>query len=95
MSPFEIVMLICFGMAWPISIMKMLKTKRSEGKSRWFLLVVIFGYFSGIMHKLNFSYDGVIWLYVFNLIMVAFDLYLVCIYSKSSLDNVLVESSNE
>ncbi len=82
MSPFEVVMLICFGAAWPLSIMKMLRTKRAEGKSLWFLLVILAGYIAGILHKVLHSYDGVIWLYVFNFIMVAFDLYLVWLYSR-------------
>ncbi len=80
MSPYEIGMLVCFGASWPLSIWKMLRTRRSEGKSRSFLTIVIIGYICGILHKVFYNYDAVIYLYVFNLLMVVLDLYLTIIY---------------
>lgn len=92
MSPFEIVMLVCFGLAWPLSIVKTLRTKQSQGKSRWFLVVVLIGYMAGILHKVYFSFNGVIWLYILNFIMVVFDLYLVSLYSETAVkEQVLTE----
>jgi len=69
-------MLVCFGLSWPISIAKALRTKRVEGKSPLFMAVICVGYLSGILHKLLFSLDWVIALYALNLMMVATDLYL-------------------
>jgi hypothetical protein len=74
MSPFEIIMLLCFGVAWPFSIWKSWKTGRSEGKSRRFLVIVLFGYVAGILHKIFYKLDGVIVLYVLNMVMVGIDL---------------------
>ena len=74
MSLFEIVMLICFGVAWPFSIHKSLKTVSTEGKSLVFLIIVVIGYFSGILHKLFYNYDRVIYLYALNATMVCIDI---------------------
>ena len=76
MSIFEAIMLICFGVSWPISIAKALRTKVVEGKSPLFMSIVCFGYMSGMVHKALYSFDWVIWLYAVNLIMVATDLIL-------------------
>lgn len=76
MSLFEIVMLLCFGAAWPFSIYKSYKSKSIEGKSLLFLVIVFMGYVSGILHKIFFYYDSVIFLYALNLIMVGTDILL-------------------
>jgi hypothetical protein len=80
MSPFEIGMLICFGVSWPISIFSVWKTKRTEGKSLVFAAIVFIGYVSGILHKLFFYYDYVIYLYGLNLLFVSIDLGLTVYY---------------
>lgn len=84
MDFFEIGMLICFGLSWPISIFKALRTKQVAGKSSLFLWIVIFGYSCGIAHKLRVSLDPVIWLYCANMALVAFDLSLYYRYKKFS-----------
>jgi hypothetical protein len=73
MSVFEVLMLLCFGAAWPFSIYKSYKSKTNNGKSIIFLFIVMTGYLSGILHKLFYSYDPVIFLYVLNFIMVGTD----------------------
>lgn len=73
MSIFEVIMLLCFGAAWPVSIAKSLKTRRNGGKSLVFLLIVIVGYAAGIAHKLLYKPDFVVWLYALNASMVAID----------------------
>lgn len=73
MSIFEIIMLVCFGAAWPFSIYKSIKTRRTDGKSLVFLLIVIVGYLSGIINKLLYKPDFVIWLYAINATMVSTD----------------------
>lgn len=83
MSIFEILMLVCFGLSWPISISKAIRTKRVEGKSPLFMAVICVGYLSGILHKLLFSLDWVIALYALNLTMVVTDLYLYYRYLPS------------
>lgn len=88
MSIYEIIMLICFGVAWPISILKMLKTKKSSGKSEFFLVIIILGYIAGLLHKFNYNQDGVIFFYFINLFMVAIDLFLVRKYKN--LEKIMV-----
>lgn len=73
MSIFEIIMLLCFGAAWPFSIAKSLKTGKTGGKSFAFLVIVIVGYISGILNKIVLKPDGVVWLYALNASMVSID----------------------
>lgn len=74
MSIFEAIMLICFGAAWPMNIYKSYKTRSAVGKSLSFLIIVIVGYISGIINKLLYHRDIVLYLYILNLAMVCTDL---------------------
>jgi uncharacterized membrane protein len=76
MSIFEIIMLICFGLAWPFSIYKSWKTKEVGSKSLIFLIALLIGYISGILHKAIYAFDPVIFLYILNGTMVLFDILL-------------------
>lgn len=76
MSVFEIIMLMCFGFAWPTSIMKSLRSKSVEGKSVLFLYVILMGYIFGIIHKFTYNLDFVVLLYMLNFVMVFIDLLL-------------------
>jgi hypothetical protein len=75
-SPFEILMLICFGAAWPFSIYKSYSSRSNKGKSFFFLIVVFSGYLFGTIHKLFYNCDPVIYLYIFNAMMVFVDIIL-------------------
>jgi hypothetical protein len=79
MSMFEAGMIICFGISWPVAIRKTLKTKSVHGKSRMFLLLVLCGYGLGILHKIFFSLDFVLLLYLFNFAMVLIE---ICLYFR-------------
>jgi hypothetical protein len=75
MSIFEAMMLICFGAAWPVSIYKSYKSRKTGGKSFSFMVIIFIGYISGITHKLLFTpADPVRFLYFINAIMVATDI---------------------
>ena len=82
MSIFEAGMLICFGASWPFAVLKTYKTKNVKGKSRLFLSLIILGYICGIINKILYSMDIVIWLYVLNLILVSADAVLVILYKN-------------
>lgn len=72
---FEVFMLVCFGISWPISVIKSIKSRSSQGKSLAFTIVIIIGYICGIISKVtagNTTY--VLWLYIFNLVIVSIDL---------------------
>ena len=87
---FEAIMLICFGVSWPVSILKAIRTKFVRGKSRLFMCFVIVGYIAGIFHKFlnpdptTGHTSLVVWLYVFNLVMVAADLLLYLRYRNNT-----------
>ena len=71
----ESVMLICFGISWPISLAKNLKARSAKNMSLQFILMIIIGYCAGIAAKLithNLNYVLVI--YLFNLIVVVCNL---------------------
>lgn len=73
-SIFEAIMLACFGMAWPASIWRSYKSRSTRGKSILFLWIILIGYVSGVIHKILYSLDPVIILYVINFLMVAVDI---------------------
>jgi len=80
---FEVIMLICFGISWPISVVKSLKSKSSEGKSLIFTFVIILGYVAGILSKIfKTELTYVLFLYIFNLIVVNIDM-IVLIINKT------------
>jgi lipopolysaccharide export LptBFGC system permease protein LptF len=74
MSVFEIIMLVCFGAAWPVSIWRSYRSGTNAGKSVGFLIIIFVGYVSGVMHKVVFNLDAVIVLYALNALMVAVDM---------------------
>ena len=74
MSIFEIIMLICFGTAWPVSILKSWTARSNNGKSLFFMVIVLIGYMAGILHKIFFLSDAVIILYIINFAMVTIDI---------------------
>jgi len=74
-SPFEAIMLLCFGASWPFSVIKTWKTKTSTGRSFVFLWLVFIGYISGIINRVIHP-DFVIVLYILNALMVFVDLML-------------------
>ena len=81
-SIFEFGMLACFGLCWPVSVWTSVKTKRTEGKSLLFMAIVFVGYISGVIHKITYSFDFVIILYIFNLVLVLVDIVLYLKYSR-------------
>lgn len=80
MSYFEIVMLVCFGASWPISLTKTIRTKNPVGKSVMFMYLVLIGYVSGALNKIYGHWDNVFWLYIVNGAMVAADIVLTHYY---------------
>jgi hypothetical protein len=74
MGIFEFLMLCCFGFSWPFSIAKSLKSRSAKGKSLGFMLLVEVGYVFGIIHKVLYSYNWVIWAYVSLFLLVGVDI---------------------
>lgn len=84
---FETLMLICFGLSWPISVMKSYKSCTAQGKSLMFELAIFIGYICGICSKFmagNINY--VLMLYIINLAMVSTDIALYIRNRKYDMD---------
>lgn len=80
----EIIMIVSFGMSWPMNVIKSYKARTTKGKSLAFLCFIFFGYIAGITGKfLNEAYMAdfaskwyVLIFYILNLLMVGADLIL-------------------
>lgn len=85
---FEILMIVSFGISWPLNVIKSYKARTTKGKSLSFLCLIFFGYIAGITSKfVNEAYMAdfankwyVLFFYVLNLIMVGADL---CLYARN------------
>lgn len=88
-SLFETIMLICFGLSWPINLVKTYKAKTAKGTSLPFLLLIIVGYVGGVTAKvLNGQINYVLAVYVINLAIVLVNL---AIYAR----NAALDRKNE
>jgi hypothetical protein len=72
----EAVMLVCFGLAWPVENLRMLRTRQARGKGPAFTGLIMVGYVAGAASKLLLMSDTqalapVFWLYVLNALSVA------------------------
>lgn len=77
----EAVMLICFGIAWPLANLRMLRSGRAEGKGMAFTAIILCGYIAGALAKLAWATSAhmlplVFWLYVLNTVSVGGNLLL-------------------
>ena len=87
---FEAGMLVCFGISWPIDILKSLRTRRTEGKSLAFMVIIWGGYCLGILAKgVKAAAPGGAWepvtvLYALNWIFVAVDILLYLHFRKAA-----------
>lgn len=79
MSVFEAGMMVCFGASWPIAAYTTFKTKSVGGKSLKFSFLILIGYVFGIIHKILYSPDYVIILYILNMLFLLID---ICLHIK-------------
>lgn len=82
----EAIMVICFGISWPMNIVKSLRAKTAKGKSVLFLIFIIVGYVAGITGKIisgNITYVFIF--YVINLLMVSVDFVLYFVNRRKDL----------
>jgi F0F1-type ATP synthase assembly protein I len=79
----EAIMLICFGLSWPINLIKNLKAKSAKNMSSKFILLIMLGYIAGIFAKLiSHSYNYVLIIYLINLFIVSGNLVIYFINKK-------------
>ena len=83
-TAFETIMIICFGLSWPLSVYKSWKSRTAKGKSLQFEIFIWIGYIFGIAKNFimlaNGSNSWVFFLgwafYFFNFIMITIDMIL-------------------
>lgn len=96
MPIFECIMLVCFGLSWPISVYKSIRSKSTQGKSLLFIIAIIIGYISGIVGKIvNAQLNYVLIIYCFNLVVVVLDLALFFINRKHEKKSTKDGANNE
>jgi len=85
---FEAIMLICFGISWPLDILNTLRIKQSTGKSQAFMALILVGYTAGIVAKVIISrangapLQAVTWLYALNMLFVIVDIVVSRYYAR-------------
>lgn len=88
----EATMLICFGLSWPINLMKAYRARTAKATSLTFLLLIFCGYLAGISakivsHELNYVFA----VYLVNTFIVILNL---GIYARNvALDKQAVKSA--
>lgn len=71
-SIFESIMLICFGLSWPLNVFKAYKSRTAKGTSLPFILLIVIGYIAGITAKLiSGQVNYVLIVYLLNLLIVS------------------------
>lgn len=80
---FEMLFLIGFGIAWPSSILKSIRSKTAKGKSLLFLCVSFCAYVCGIISKfMATSLSYVVVFYCINLCFVGTDIVLYFVNTR-------------
>lgn len=74
---FEAIMVICFGLSWPTSVLKSWRSRTAKGKSLTFEIFIWIGYVFGIAGKImthNITYVFIF--YIWNILIVSVDMLL-------------------
>ena len=67
-------MMCIFGISWPVNVIKAWKARTTEGKSLFFLILVIVGYMIGITGRILHPGEWyVMFFYILNFTMVITD----------------------
>ena len=79
----ETAMLICFGLSWPINLVKNIRAKTAKSTSLKFLILIIVGYICGIAAKfISGTVNYVLIAYFLNLAVVSANLVVYFINAK-------------
>lgn len=72
---FETIMILCFGISWPLNIIRSYRSRSTKGKSILFSFFIAFGYVCGITSKImSRTFNLAFWFYFPNIIMVCTDI---------------------
>lgn len=84
----EMLMVLSFGISWPVSIIKTWKSKSVAGKSILFSIFIWIGYVFGVSSKfIKNSINYVVFFYMANLIFVSIDI-LLYLYKRKKEKNL-------
>ena len=56
----ESIMLICFGISWPVNVYRSYRARTARGMSPTFILLIITGYIAGIAAKILSGNTGMV-----------------------------------
>ena len=77
---FEFIMLLCFGISWPVSVYKSYTTRSTQGKSVLFMSAILIGYIAGIAGKIisgDINYVLAVYLFNFSVVSIDFALFFI------------------
>lgn len=83
----EAMMLICFGLSWPMNVCRSYKARTARGMSLAFILLIITGYVAGIAAKVLSGNVGLV-LAVYGLNLAIVSLNLVIYFRNRRLDKM-------
>lgn len=72
----EAAMIICFGISWPMNVIKAWKSRTAKGTSVLFYIFIFVGYLAGIACKIllvrqgRYQYNYVFFFYILNSLLV-------------------------
>lgn len=91
-SLLEAVMMLCFGLSWPINVIKAYKARTAKGTSLPFILLITFGYLAGITAKIvTGQINYVLAVYLFNLAVVGLNI--VVYFHNTALDRKAAQTA--
>ena len=73
----ETIMIISFGISWPMNLIRSYRSRSAKGKSILFNYFILFGYICGVISKiLSHTFNLAFYFYFSNIIMVTSDIIL-------------------
>lgn len=73
----ETIMIISFGISWPMNLIRSYRSRSTKGKSILFNYFILFGYICGVISKiLSHTFNLAFYFYFPNIIMVTCDIIL-------------------
>lgn len=91
-SALEAIMMICFGLSWPINLVKNYRCRSAKAMSLPFIILLLAGYTAGITAKIMLHMTGyVLVIYFVNLAMIFANL--AVYFRNRHIDNILAAGS--
>ena len=90
----EVAMLVLFGISWPISLVKSIRSKSTKGKSLIFLILIDIGYICGMTSKIvstTFVWSTDWWVFVIYVINFSFVTSDLIVYFKNKHNEAKIE----